>query len=205
MIGLPAKRQWCYETFGSIFMLDDDCTGFKRLWLPRKGRLPTNAPPEVVREAILEAGSVAQQMGVFLFGFQSHVNATVHDPHRPFKFGGYSPGGAIGLLAGSKLWWPKDTTLPIDDYWICALNAYHHRRGWYDGRFAFGFAETYIGQGGMAEYRVNEGEKLASEYLIKWFGPLFVPKRPYNKGGPKGMTKVQRNEHARSLAIPWRH
>lgn len=107
----------------------------------------------------------------------------------------------MGLLAGSKLWFPTDCTLPIDDYWICLLNLYHHRFAWYDCRFAFGFKDTYRGRGGMAEFRVKDTERDATEYLVRHFGADVV-QRKANRG--QAATKRQRNEWGRSIVVPWK-
>lgn len=104
------------------------------------------------------------------------------------------------MFRGSKLWFPTDCTLPIDDYWICLLNAYYHRFAWYDSRFAFGFKDTYRGRGGMAEYRVGDTEKAATEYLVQHFGPAVQPKSNRNTNA----TKRQRNQWGRRIEMPYR-
>lgn len=150
VIGLPAKRQWILENFKNVFMVDDDSLGLSRIWRPqgRKG-IASVMRPEEARRAIEQCADTAKELGAFMFGFNSHCSPMTYNGFKPFRFGGYTPGGAFGILEGSKLWFPKDTTLPIDDYWICLLNAFHHRFAWYDQRFAFAFKDTYIGRGGM--------------------------------------------------------
>jgi hypothetical protein len=203
VVGLPAKRQWVYETVGDVFMLDDDCIGLFRIYRykGRQSLRSQTASPGRVWEIIQACADTARQMGAYLYGFESHANPLTFDCLRPFCRGGYSPGGAIGLLAGSKLWWPADTTLPIDDYWICLLNAYYHRFAWYDGRFAFGFKDTYRGAGGMAEYRVGDTEREATAYLVKHFGSALKPKGQ-RRGDPA--TKRQRNPWSRTIVMPYR-
>lgn len=86
----------------------------------------------------------------------------------------------------------------MDDYWVCLLNAYHHRYAWFDGRFAFGFKDTYTGRGGMAEFRAGGGEEAATALLKRYFGAAVVPKRL-----SRTATKQERNPSARSIALPW--
>ncbi len=105
----------------------------------------------------------------------------------------------MGLLKGSKLWVPTDSTLPIDDYWVCLLNAYYHRFAWYDCRYAFGFKDTYRGAGGMAEFRVGDREKAATQHLVKHFGAAVQPKA--SRGNA---TKRQRNQWGRKIEMPYR-
>lgn len=202
VVGLPAKRQWVYQTLGDVFMIDDDCIGLFRIYKAQGAQARSQmASPGRAWELVQLAADTARQMGAFLFGFWSHANPMTFDQFRPFRFGGYSPGGAMGMLRGSKLWFPTDCTLPIDDYWICLLNAYYHRFAWYDTRFAFGFKDTYRGPGGMSEYRVGDTEKGATEYLVKQFGSAVQP-----KGSRKNdqATKRQRNQWGRKIVLPWR-
>ena len=199
VVGLCAKRQWVYETVGDVMMLDDDAIGLFRIYRPARshGRRELCSPRRAW-ELIQLAGETARKLGAFLFGFASHAHPLTYREHRPFRFGGYTPGGAMGLLAGSKLWWPTDCTLPIDDYWICLLNAYHHRFAWYDGRFAFGFRDTYTGAGGMAEFRVGDTEREATAYLLRWFGQAIRPKQLRGQA-----TKRNRNRWARQIDLPY--
>lgn len=200
VVGLPAKRQWVYQTLGDVFMLDDDCIGLYRIYREErsKGR-GQMCSAERAYELIQLAGETARKLGAYLFGFGSHAHPMTYNQFRPFKFGGYTPGGAMGLLKGSKLWFPTDVTLPIDDYWICLLNAFYHRYAWYDCRFAFGFKDTYRGSGGMAEYRIGETERTATQYLIQHFGSA-VQKKDIRGGA----TKRSRNEWARRIVLPYR-
>lgn len=200
VVGLPAKRQWVYQQFGNVFMLDDDCIGLYRIYRPKGSQGKSQmASPGRTRELIQMVAETAEKLGAFLFGFASHANPMTFDEFRPFRFGGYSPGGAIGMRAGSKLWFPADVTLPIDDYWICLLNSFYHRFAWYDCRFAFGFKDTYRGAGGMAEYRVGNTERTATEYLVKQFGSVVQPKARL-----KNATKRQRNQWGRRIVLPYR-
>ena len=198
VVGLPAKRQWVLERYPSNFQLDDDCIGLYRVWRYRGAPVTAIAPPEVAAEVIQNAADTARQLEAYFFGFASHANPLTYREHRPFRFGGYSPAGAIGFLAGHRLWFPRDCTLPMDDYWVCLLNAYHHRYAWFDGRFAFGFKDTYTGRGGMAEFRAGGGEEGATALLKRYFGAAVVPKRL-----SKTATKQERNPSARSIALPW--
>jgi hypothetical protein len=209
VIGDTAKRQWIYDRFSAdggrgVFLLDDDVIGLFRIYRPKSGIKKVTASPQQAYDIIQSTADTAQRLGAYLFGFASHAHPATYDEFRPFRFGGYSPGGAMGLIAGSKLWFPADT-LPIGDYWICLLNAHHHRYGFYDCRFAVGFQYTYSGVGGMADFRQADSEKRATEYLIEKFGRDVVIPRTGTRVNSLSKNSAARNPHGRSIAIPWKH
>jgi hypothetical protein len=202
--GISAKRQWIYEKFPEVFMLDDDVIACQRIWRPagRKG-IAATLRPEEVRDLIEVTAATARELGARLFGFNSHCAPMTYNGWRPFRFGGYTPGGAFGLLRSDKLYFPN-TTLPVEDWWICLLNAYHHRFAWFDCRFAFGFKDTYTGVGGCAELRVDDGEKKAFDYLKRHFGAA-VQRKTANANRNRQTTKRERNTAPRTMVIPWPH
>jgi len=199
VLGLPAKRQWIYKQVGDVMMLDDDSVGLFRRYQPRGRIRHFRLSPRRAWELIQATAIAAREAGAFLFGFGSHTNPIACNFLSPIRLGGYSPGGAIGILAGSKLWWPTDTTLPIDDYWICCLNAFYHRYAWYDERFAFGFRGTWVNAGGMAEFRSDEAEVRATEYLVQHFGAMIRP------GQRKAISAKAGCRHRRGMRVPWKH
>ena len=101
VVGLPAKRQWLLERQGDQMQLDDDCIGIFRIYRRKGSWKKGMLGPERAYELIQQTGETARSLGAFLFGFDSHAHPLTYDALRPFRFGGYSPGGAIGLLAGS--------------------------------------------------------------------------------------------------------
>lgn len=197
IIGGSNKRQWVYERLGDVFFLDDDCTGMARLWRPKEGRKSATVSPRRAAEIIRNTAETAKECGAFLFGFGNHPNPITYHPLRPFCYGGYITGGAMGLLAGSKISHP-DTTLPLADFWVCLINAYHHRFSFVDTRFGFGFAETYTGTGGNSEFRKEDTEPKCFSYLRKHFGECVV------KGVNKtGATTKQKNSGKRAIRLPF--
>lgn len=204
VVGLPAKRQWVIEQFPGVMMLDDDCTGMSRLYRLRGiGAGPdwrrSTVAPNTAYDIVQSVADTARAVGAYFFGFNNHASPMSHRDFRPFRFGGYTPGGSMGILPGSKLWFPK-VTLPIDDYWICLLNAFYHRFAWLDWRFAFGFKETYHGAGGMAELRVGDAERAATKYLIEHFGNKVIQR----KVNQSGATRHEQNRWARLIVLPYR-
>jgi hypothetical protein len=204
--GLPAKRQWLLEHVeGDQCQLDDDMLGFYRVYRRPRSWKRAVLGPERAWELVQRTAETARELGAFLFGWGKHAHPMSAHLLRPFKLGGYSPGGAMGILAGSKLWFPAETTLPLDDYWVCLLNAYHHRFAFYDGRFAAGFAGTYSSAGGMAEYRAPDGdgvepEVAATQYLRRFFGDAVRDSRY----GARNITRRERNPGRRQIVTPYR-
>jgi hypothetical protein len=175
VLGLQAKRNWMYKHFGNLLMLDDDLTDFRRLYLP------AGEPVSVQDEArigtiIHETAYAAKQSGSYLFGFNSNPNPTMYKALNPIQLTGWVNGCAQGLLAGSKLWWSTDIKCNCD-YWISALNAYHHRTIWKDTRFTFIQADTFTGAGGQAEFRNMEAEAADYELLVRCFGEAIQKKK----------------------------
>ena len=204
VVGLFAKRQWVYKKFKNVMMLDDDSRGLRRVYIqkdaPIHKRRTIQCRPDRAAEIVQATARTAKRLGAFLFGFASHCNPLTYYPSRPFSFGGYTPGGSLGLLAGSKLYWPKKCTLPVDDYWVCLLNAFHHRYAYYDRRFAWSFAETYRGLGGLAEFLPDGSEDAGTEFLVRQFGGDIVVRLRT----PKSVTKREYNPSPRKIRLPWR-
>ena len=204
VVGMPAKRQWCYDKFGDQMQLDDDLIAIFRIYRRQGGWKKSVLGPSRAYELIQQLGETARQLGAYLFGFGSHANPMTYDALRPFRLGGYSPSGALGLLAGSKLWFPAETTLPVEDYWICLLNSYYHRYCFYDARFAAGFNETYVRAGGLSEFRAPgadgiEPEVAATVYLRRFFGEA-IRSSTY---GSSVVTKRGKNPGRRQIHLPF--
>ena len=80
--GISPKRQWIYEQFPNVFMVDDDITGIARMMMPGKYDMTDemlevderNLTPEQVYEIIQSVAFTAKEMGAKLFGFTSAVN-----------------------------------------------------------------------------------------------------------------------------------
>ena len=198
VVGISPKRQWIVNHFKDVFMLDDDIRTMLRKYTT--SHFNSALTPDEARDRIVATRDTAEEMGAYHYGFSSHANPVTYSLHKPFKFGGYIPGGAFGLRAGHGLHFPN-TLLPVEDWWICALNISRHRVCLIDERFAFNFMGTYTAPGGMSEYRHQNSELEAVAYLKRAFGDAIE----FRPGRISGATKVQRNEGNRSLVIPWPH
>ena len=192
IVGLPLKRQWIYETFGDIFMLDDDIASM-RDWTHPPGKAET-IPPEQVNELIQRLAWMTKETGAYLFGFNHLVRPEFVDPQQPYTLTGFIPGHSMGLLSGSKLYWHKRATT-VCDYWISGLNAYHHRIVLKDLHYGFLQTKTFKGAGGQAQHRNMGVEVEATAFLREYFGEAIQHK--------SDTTTKRSHEAQRYLKLPF--
>jgi len=175
VLGSSPKRQWIYEKFGDCFMIDDDILSMSTVY--KAGGELRKLTKEEVNNVIDDLYELAKEMDVYLFGFNRSANPVTYGGNNPIKLRGFITGGAYGLRAGSKIYFPNYWDFVGDDYYLNAINAYHHRKCLIDDRFAFAFAETEHRQGGVSDYRTEEKRKETYLYLKKHFGDSIVPKK----------------------------
>ncbi|MCP9765138.1 hypothetical protein EGI31_19565 [Lacihabitans soyangensis] len=171
IIGLSWKRQWMYEYFGDAFHMDDDLMYMKRIYT-ETGEKDKLSPQEIF-DVIQATARAARQSGAFLFGFNTSGKPFTYASLAPIQLSGYVNTCAFGLLEGSKLYFRPEQRYQ-EDYWICGLNAYLHRKIWRDNRFYFHYGDTWVGSGGLAEFRNMETlEKILGE-LQGFFGEYVI-------------------------------
>lgn len=195
VVGLAAKRNWMYQHFGDMMQLDDDITDFRRMYLSA-GEKNIVKPADVL-PILRETAYAAKQAGAYLWGFTSNPNPTMYKALSPISLTGYITGCATGLLKGSKLWY-NSAIICNEDYWISCLNAYHHRLIWKDTRFTFTQKDTFVGQGGLAEFRSLDSEEQDFHLLQQCFGRDVVQL----KTGNNPLAKV-RHQFQKTLHLPF--
>lgn len=208
VVGLWAKREWCRKQFDDHVQLDDDMIGFYRVYRPLHGWKKSVLGRERAYELIQATCDRATKLGAYLFGFGQHAHPLTFNGLKPYRFGGYTPGGCLGIRKGAKFFWPTDTTLGDgDDYWVCLLNAHFHRYSFFDRRFTAAFRGTYSRGGGLNEFRMNQPggteavELAVLEFLQHYFGKQLVIR---NFGGPSAVTHRIRNPARRQIKMPYR-
>ena len=206
--GLWAKRQWVKERMGDHVQLDDDSIGVFRVYRPQRGWKKSVMGPHRAYDLLQMSGDRARKLGAKLFGFGQHAHPLTYNGLKPFRFGGYTPGGCLGMLEGAEFFWPTDNTLGDGcDYWVCLLNAHFHRYAFFDRRFTFAFRGTYSGGGGLNEFRAGaeggaEGQHFeVLRYLQTAFGKDVVVR---NFGGPGVVTQRIKNPARRTIRLPYR-
>ena len=167
---LAAKRQWIYERFGDVFMVDDDIDYVSRVYRTGNTR-QTYLTPGEIREVIEHAYDVCQQAGIYLFGFSAFPGPEQYKTFKPFFLSGYINASAFGLRKSDKLYFTENTTA-AESHWINLLNAYHYRRCFQDRRFHFHQerGSTFFRPGGQSAKRTLESEKRDTLFLRKMFG-----------------------------------
>jgi hypothetical protein len=209
--GLDLGQTWQFvmDKWPSHFWLDDTLCGIYRIYRQPGAWKSAVMNPEIAYELIQQTAVTARSLGAYLFGFGPHAHPRAFNGLRPMRFGGYSPAGAYGLLEGHKIQsYPKDPLVSSlgRDHYLCLMNAYHHRYGFYDERFAAGFLGTYQNRGGLAETRGQKvdgepAEVATTKGLQKLFGSDIV--RPTELKSD-GLTKRDRNPGRRQITMPYR-
>jgi hypothetical protein len=163
IVGLPAKKQFLLEKFGSVFWIDDDAAQMI------DHTDSTKVEPAKANALVHRLADQAQQMGAHLFGFGSDVVPLHFQPQRPFAVTGMLGGGKFGVLEGSQLWYPDDPEVGIwEDLWLGALNAVHHRFCLVDLRYVL---PTFVGQeGGLASLRTDSVLWRQADRMVEMFG-----------------------------------
>ena len=191
VVGLPAKREWMYQRWGDLFMVDDDAVALFDVSAATIQKVGSGDARALIERVYADACGA----GAFLFGLSRTPDPRTYFPNRPFRRTGLVLGGAYGLRAGSGLWWNKRMMVG-EDFWISCLNAHYHRTLWVDTRYAFMFSKTFASTGGLSLYRTEGSESEATEILKENFGNVI------NKKLPTRLVKTMRNNQ-RALKIPF--
>jgi hypothetical protein len=197
VFGMSAKRQWIYEKYGDVVMIDDDigkvaCLEYA---VGEKARFLDPVAATGLCDRLTEE---AKQYGAYLFGVSASAVPHYYVSGLPYRTWGWVNGGFTGLIGGSKLAYNSEITAS-EDYWISALNAYYYRKCLIDTRYAlvdiFGNG-TMKTKGGLSTSRTLEREKKDLEILQRFFGDAI------KRRGRMGIAH-QIHEYQKSLEIPW--
>jgi len=167
ILGLGPKRNWIYEKFGNVFMIDDDTHGLQRLYETRV----TICSPEQAYDIIQSLGNLAKISGNYLYGFSKYANTLQYTGLKPFALTGYINGVGIGLIEKSLLKFSDKITCN-NDVFISCLNAHYYHTCFIDTRFSFKQDGVNKGVGGMSLIRNPETDKNDIEFLKKSFGSV---------------------------------
>lgn len=199
IFGLTAKRQWIYEQYGDVIMIDDD---IKRVVHMEHGMgdKAHYLDPDEATDLVDRIEQEARDFGAFLFGLASSADIRNYVSLYPFRTTGWVNGGFTGLLKDSKLAY-NSAIHCAEDFWISALNAYHHRKCWVDTRYALIDIKgggTMKLEGGMSFVRNLEREKNDNEILKTFFGDAIGKHRKSIPGRVQQLHAFQR-----SFSVPW--
>lgn len=188
---LAAKRQWIYERYRDVFMVDDDISFVSRLYTTGNNRDEHLSPFEIA-ELIQVTADSARAAGCYLFGFNQSPNAKHYYPHKPIELTGYINACAFGLFQSDKLYFTERTTA-AESHWINLLNARVHRKAWIDKRFHFAQApnSTFYREGGQTAKRTLASEREDTLFLRRMFGQAVQVKK--NRGDANLVHQYQRS------------
>lgn len=186
VVGLPRKREWIGEHFGSNFQCDDDQKYFVHMEHV-VGEPECKLDPEDAYALIQNTAAMADDLGVYLFSFSPYPDILVFNPMDPIKLTGWVIGGKLGWLHPKKsgLWF-NDSIVGKTDFWISALNAHVNRMALIDLRYATKSMPDFVTSGGTASTRTQESERRDTEILVKHFGSDVIrvkTRTPRSKGG----------------------
>lgn len=196
IIGLSPKRQWVLDKVGDCFQCDDDISGVQRIYLKDYKEKNLILSKKEAFDLIQDFYEIAKEVGVYLFGFNRSTNPLIYSGNKPYIMNKYICGGGLGLIKSDKLFFPNYPHFVGEDYFINALNAYHHRFSLIDARFAFQYHKTEAGAGGCADYRTTEKRKETYFFLKQKFGDAIQPKN-------KTTIKPTINQFEKTLKIPY--
>lgn len=191
VVGLSAKRQWIYEKFGDVFMVDDDITAISCVFAKKTRKLS----PEQTFEIIQNAYHFCIEAGIYLFGFSKNPNPIAYDVFKPIKLTGGINGSNFGIRKNKNLFFNHES-VAVEDYWISGLNAFFNRKCYIDLRFCFVQKDTFHNVGGLSNFRTLESEKKDTLFLRKKFGEAIQI---------KNSTKLAKvfHQYGRTLTLPF--
>jgi len=168
--GLVPKRNWMLNHFGDLFMVDDDCLSFRKMYVDMGEHQKVDSKMEV-NQRILELYDLAKTLGVHLFGFTKNPRPEQYPVFKPFSMSNCINGGAYGAIQGEHVVWNEEFKLK-EDFMISCLVKHHYRKILIDNRYNFSHRETFKSTGGLAEIRNHDEEIKNILRLRKYFGDV---------------------------------
>lgn len=195
--GLSLKRQWIYQRFGDVVMVDDDVHYFQRCYRLH-GECRMSA--EEARSAVEATAETCRRLGGYLFGLANTANQMHFNASKPFRLTGFINGCCLGLLAGSRLFFHGEA-VAVEDFFVSALNAHYHRFCFVDTSFGPHQVDTFKGIGGQAAFRSTATECADLRFLQRMFGAAAQPKAAIRNRFGKQVPSS--SAAARTLRLPF--
>lgn len=191
--GIANKRQWIYDKFKNVFMIDDDLKGMSKL--TSKAGETSKLSSEQCYWIIQNAANMARLTGCYLFGFSNWPRPEHYHGHTPFTMTGYINGCGLGMLEGAAKLKFNDRIHTNNDFYIAGLNAYFYRKAFIDRRYCFNQDSFGDNIGGCADVRTNEAEEEDYKLLRMYFGSAIKLK--------KQTAQSTKHKHSKTLEIPY--
>lgn len=193
--GIAPKRQWLMDRYERVFMVDDDVDALLNMTAAPGDEMKVT-DPQAVRDIVERAFDMAEEMGLFLVGFNSYQDPALFRPQNPLKLNGMVSGHAIGFRQGGRIFYPPDPSMLTDDLYISALNAHFHRINLQDLRYSFANVGTWTNEGGMAAHRTTQALVKNEEKMQGFFGDAI--RRRTDTGRSSLKLEIQL-----TLKVPW--
>jgi hypothetical protein len=173
--GLTPKLNWILDRFKSedaIVFLDDDLVSVARCFVGPGEMATTIRQPALVHEIIEHTAQLAADLDVKMFGWEASNGAIrYYTGLKPIMLTGYINGCAMGYRRGHGLRF-DESIVAKNDYDICLMNAYLHRRCLKNCRYTFNQKATFTGAGGQSAWRNSETEKNDVRLLRQKYGDV---------------------------------
>ena len=169
VVGISPKRQWIYEKFGDVFMVDDDVVSVRRAYLPPNHKKPPLKPSEV-RDWIYDLYGICKDLNVFMFGVRVVSGLSIYDGNMPIAINTPISGGGIGLIKNDKIYFPDSETQLMEERFAQLVCIHYERMTIKDNRIAFIVKDKGRGVGGCSTIRNDNNIKKSALLLRKSFG-----------------------------------
>lgn len=171
IVGISRKRNYIYQQYKDVVMIDDDLIDIKRSYLAKNSEKEKKLTAIECQGLVQDTYELAKAAGVKLFGFPLMLNPIHYSGAKPIMLGGFIAGGFQGLIWDSKLKYPEIDDFNGEDDYINLLNAYYNRFAWIDSRFTLFFKPQT--SGGIHEYINKENIQNSIVKMRMDFGNSF--------------------------------
>jgi hypothetical protein len=166
---LPKKRQWIWDQYGDVFMVDDDITSIINLSAAPGEPTAVEDPVALVNRTY----ELAKDLGVSVFSYTCIGSLLHYSPFDPLSLTGSYSAHAGGLIKDDKLKF-NPNVISQDDGWVTLMNAYLNRMCLVDNRYRFYHKDTMANPGGLSSYRNREVLKREIAIVREAFGDCVV-------------------------------
>ena len=191
VVGLVPKRNWMARYFGDLFMLDDDVTVFRRLYIECKEPAAIK-DPKFIRDRIEELHDLAKLMNVHLYGFGKKVTPVMYNEFEPISLSQCVTGCSYGVIANENTVWNESFKLK-EDFLISCYVKHKERVVLIDNRYNFTQENTMTNSGGLASIRNQDTERENVIRLRQFFGEVVSIKGSKSNGTNKITDKSKYN------------
>jgi hypothetical protein len=177
--------------FGDLFMLDDDVTTFRRLYIESKEPAAIK-DTKVIRARIEELHELAVLLDVHLYGFGKKVTPVMYDEFEPISLKQCVTGCSYGVIANENTIWNESFSLK-EDFLISCYVKHKERKVLIDNRYNFAQEKTMTNAGGLSFIRNQSTERENVIRLRQFFGEVVNMKKVSCNGKDQIVDKSQYN------------